>query len=114
MRIRPGRGQSLVGGIMALVVMVMGLVMLGSYRSNAQGFGNVPGTGFLGVFMVVWVLFGLVGAGAAFYNAFSQRGLPTYEIDVDDEDPSTGFCPQCGRPVTENDRFCRHCGARQE
>jgi len=23
-----------------------------------------------------------------------------------------GFCPQCGKPVVANDKFCAHCGAR--
>jgi hypothetical protein len=26
------------------------------------------------------------------------------------EKPSGKFCPQCGKPVVANDRFCSHCG----
>jgi ribosomal protein S27AE len=50
----------------------------------------------------------------AFYNAFSEEGLPLYEVDVEeDHEPqeTTAFCPQCGNPVGEDDQYCRHCGA---
>ena len=26
------------------------------------------------------------------------------------EEKSSGFCPQCGKPVTSNDKFCARCG----
>jgi len=29
-----------------------------------------------------------------------------------DSGPLTGFCPQCGTPVAESDKFCRNCGNR--
>lgn len=73
--------------------------------------------GLFAPFVVLWVVIGLVGAGMAFYNAFSKGGLPLYEVDleedekIDDYQEGGRFCPQCGRPVGENDRFCRHCGA---
>lgn len=103
MRIRPGRTRSLLAGIMALVVTAAGLLMMGSFT----GAGDIPPA-----FIVVWVVFGLGGAAAAFYNAFSRRGLPLYEVDVEtDEADSDLFCPQCGEPVDAEDRFCRHCSA---
>lgn len=108
MRIRPGRARSLLVGIMVLVVTVVGLMMM-------TRFGGVAG-GMFGPFIIIWVLIGLAGAAMAFYNAFSAEGLPLYEVDVDREDEAgddTGaFCPQCGKPIGHNDRFCRHCGAR--
>lgn len=96
MKVRPGRERSLLAGVIALVVMVVGLVMMG-------GLG-----GRLGWFTFLWVLVGLGGAAASFYNAFSRRGLPLYEVDLEED---AGFCSQCGRPIGEGDRFCRHCGA---
>lgn len=99
MRVRPGRERSLLAGVMALVVMIAGLVMMGSFGGTG---------GFPGLFMLLWVLVGLGAAAMSFYNAFSRRGLPLYEVDLEEE---AGFCPQCGRPVGEGDRFCRHCGA---
>lgn len=104
MRIRPGRTRSLFVAIMMLVVMVVGLIMM-------TRFGGPTG-GMFGPFIIIWVVVGLVGAAMAFYNAFSEKGLPLYEVDVEEDEGATGvFCPQCGRPVGEDDQFCRHCGA---
>ncbi len=98
MNVRPGRGQSLIGGVMALVVMFTGLMLMSGGPSGGPG-----------IFVVVWMLFGLVIAGISFYNAFSDEGLPTYEIEMKDADDS--FCRRCGRPTGSEDRFCRSCGA---
>jgi hypothetical protein len=107
MRIRPGRGRSILAGIMAIVVTLAGLWLLTSFGRSGPFGGGLPTA-----FVVVWVLLGLAGAAAAFYNAFSKRGLPLYEVDMDDD---TGeFCPQCGKPVGPEDEFCRHCGASLE
>ncbi len=98
MNVRPGRGQSLIGGVMALVVMFAGLMMMSSGPSGGAG-----------ISVVVWLLFGLVIAGVSVYNAFSDEGLPTYEIDM--KDTGDSFCRRCGRPASSDDRFCRSCGA---
>jgi hypothetical protein len=90
-----------VGGIAVLAVMAGGLVMMGQF-----GMGN----GVLAPFMVMWVVIGLVGAGVSFYNAFSRRGVALYEIETDGQEAGA-YCPQCGKPIGQNDRFCRHCGA---
>lgn len=102
MNIRPGRTRSLIGGVMALVVMVAGLLMM----SRAGGLHG----GMMGPFMIIWVVIGLLGAGISFYNAFSEKGVPLYEIQTDDEGDGA-FCPQCGKSVQPSDQFCRHCGA---
>lgn len=102
-RIRPGRTRSMIAGIMALVVMVAGLWMMTGFG----GFGGLPWP-----FLALWIVIGLGGAAAAFYNAFSKRGLPLYEIDGDVG--TRRFCPQCGNPASREDQFCRHCGASQQ
>jgi ribosomal protein S27AE len=103
MKIRPGRTRSLIGGIAALLVMIVGLVMM----SSSGGVG-----GFLAPFMILWVIIGLAGATVSFYNAFSREGVPLYEIDLEaDREGNARFCPQCGRPVERDARFCKYCGA---
>jgi hypothetical protein len=107
MKIRPGRARSIVAGIAALAVMLVGLIMLTSV-------GSIPAP-----FVIVWILIGLLGAGVSFYNAFSQKGLPLYEVDIDrkrDSPTPLGssgkFCPNCGQPTSKSDRFCKNCGHR--
>lgn len=91
-----------------LIVMVGGLVMMG--RSGG------PAGGVFGAFTLMWVVIGLAGAAMAFYNAFSEEGLPLYEVDVEanedrSQDGAGTFCPRCGKRIDPDDAFCRHCGA---
>jgi hypothetical protein len=95
-----------------LVVMIVGLLMMPG-RGMLPGLSPMGGT--FGIFRIVWIAFGLIGAGAAFYNAFSKNGMPLYEIEMEDEGEAlqTGggpFCPKCGKPVGKSDKFCRNCG----
>jgi ribosomal protein S27AE len=91
--------RSLVGGVLGLAITFVGLWMLSRFGS----FGAPPWP-----FMVVWAIVGLGGAAAAFYNAFSKRGLPLYEVDTDAD--TAEFCSRCGQPNGPQDQFCRHCG----
>jgi len=89
-----------------LLVMIVGLLMM-------SRFGGPTG-GVFGPFIIIWVVIGLAGAGMAFYNAFSEGGLPIYEVDVEDGGGprrEAAFCPRCGESVGQDDQFCRHCGA---
>lgn len=119
MRIRPGRVRSLMAGIAILIVTIAGLLLMPG-PTFGDGFPGVgPG---IGLFRILWLVVGLVAAGMAFYNAFSGKGLPLYEIEVEREqrtngDQGTGapsekhaYCPNCGNEVGSEDRFCRHCG----
>ena len=111
MRIRPGKTRSLIGGILMLVVMIVGLLMMPGNLGNLGIRG--PMSSAFGIFKILWIVIGLIGAGASFYNAFSEEGVPLYEVDMGKE-PESGadvYCPECGKPVRKNDRFCRHCGA---
>lgn len=111
MKIRPGRARSLIAGIVMLIVMVVGLVLM----PGSGLLGGFPGMGgALSLFKILWVIIGLVGAGAAFYNAFSSEGIALYEIETDRETEQSEadlYCPQCGKPVSEDDKYCRNCGA---
>jgi hypothetical protein len=118
MRIRPGKTRSLIGGLLMLVVMIVGLVMM----PGTMGIGGPMGSA-VGIFKILWIAVGLIGAAVSFYNAFSEQGVPLYEVDVDSTSESDviksgvggqgadAYCPECGKPVQEDDKFCRHCGA---
>jgi hypothetical protein len=108
MRIRPGKTRSLIGGILMLVVMIVGLLMM----PGDLGIGGPMGSA-VGIFKILWIAVGLIGAAVSFYNAFSEEGVPLYEVDVGEESGSgaDAYCPECGKAVREDARFCRHCGA---
>lgn len=114
MKIRPGRKRSLVTGILVLVITAFGLVTM----SGASGMGFPRMGGTFALFKIIWLVFGLVAAGVSFYNAFSKEGMTLYEIEPDRESQygnqadDGNYCPQCGKPVSEDDRFCRNCGAQ--
>jgi hypothetical protein len=99
--------------------MIAGLYMM-------SGFGGFGGFGRIFTpFMFIWIVFGLIGAGVSFYNAFSDKGVPIYEIDRGDRDQNereqpgrdgeegTYFCSNCGRKIHAEDRFCKYCGHEQ-
>src|SRR5690606_10087421 len=99
MRIRPGRGRSLAAGIGVLLVRIVGRVWVSCLGGMVRGRGM--GIGPAGVFTIVWVIFGLIGAGVSFYNAFSREGVTLYEIDMERREDAGGgmFCPQCGQRI---------------
>jgi hypothetical protein len=98
---------------MVLVVTAFGLVMM----SGAGGM-PFPGGGTFALFRIIWLAFGLIAAAVSLYNAFSKEGMTLYEVETDQErrygvpDEGEGYCPQCGKPVGDEDRFCRNCGAQ--
>jgi len=66
-RVKPSKSQSLVGMIAGLVFVVI-------------GFSLMP---MMGMFGIIWTLFALAIGGMHAYNFFSNRGVASWEIDVD-------------------------------
>ena len=73
-RVRPGRTQSLVGGIMGIVMLMVGLGLF-------SGLGGP--FGFPRVFALAWMAVCVVITAISFYNAFSARGIAVYEVETD-------------------------------
>ena len=66
-RVRPSKSQSLVGMIGGAVFVII-------------GFSLIP---TMGVFGIIWTLMALAIGGLHAYNFFSNRGVASWEIDVD-------------------------------
>ena len=125
--IKPGRGPSMMGGVMGIAMAVFGVF----WTFGALGIGAPP----------VFALFGLVFIGVAvmsavhnFKNATGKKRYSVYDIVDAEEEPDplnerfsgaaqeneyrTGaqkteafaFCPYCGAKLDEGDRYCGKCG----
>lgn len=108
MKVKPGRERSLYGGVLALVVTLVGTYIL--LRVGDMGTLEKTLGGPTGMFAVIWLLFGLGTAGAAFYNAYFRRVMAPSEVEAQGAPPV--YCPRCGRPVAAEDAYCGHCTAR--
>ena len=123
--IKPGRGPSMMGGVMGIFAAVFGVIW--TVSAAAMGGG-------------LFALFGLVFIGAAvmitvynFKNATSKNRYSAYDITDDGEEPDplnqrfggespkkpitedkkpagAEFCPWCGADVDPDHVFCSKCG----
>ena len=66
-RVRPSKSQSLVGMIGGAVFVIIGLSLM-------------P---MMGMFGIIWTLFAVAISGLHAYNFFSNRGVASWEIDID-------------------------------
>lgn len=69
MKIRPGKGQSMIGMVAGILFCVMGV------------FIAIP---TFGLFGVIWTLFALIITVVNGINAFSDKGFSTHEILIED------------------------------
>ena len=124
--VKPGRGPSFQGGLAAVFAGVFGVIW-------TIGAGSIGAPPFFMLFGVVFVLFALVKAGFAFYNATAENRHSVIDIVSDEEEPDPlnayfgkggegympeekqekakfGFCPYCGAEAEGDYRFCARCG----
>jgi len=71
-RVKPSKGQSTVGFIAGLVFCGIGLFIV------------VP---VFGVFGVIWTIFAIIITVAHGANVFSDKGIATHEISIEDDIP---------------------------
>ena len=125
--IKPGRGPSMMGGIMSIVVGLFGVV----WTIIAASMGG----GFMAIFGILFILVAIIQAIYKFKNATSENRYSEFDITDETEecDPlndrfgrqfgpelkidnksqrESHFCPYCGTAVDYQFKFCNHCGKK--
>ena len=120
--IKPGRGSSMMSGIVGLFA--AGVGVLWTVLAVSMG------AGFMAIFGVIFILIALVSSAGGFYSATAENRpsiidivdgeeegdpfAPNSQTDRHDEHEAPGdtvrFCPYCGRRTEEDHRFCAGCG----
>lgn len=123
--IKPGRGPSMMGGVMSIAIGVFGVI----WTIAAAGMGG----GLFALFGVVFVVVAIVQAVFHFKNATSEKRYSSFDIVDSAEEPDplnerfgaktqpqtaaatakkNKFCPWCGAKVDAAFEFCNECGKR--
>lgn len=112
--IKPGRGPSLISGIVGIVMVLFGILWT-SMAAQASG--------IFALFGVLWTIIAITITITNFKNATSKNRYSTYDIVDEDEevDPlnvrfgnndNNKYCPYCGT-LTKNDyEYCTNCGKK--
>lgn len=120
--IKPGRGPSMMGGVISIFVALIGIVF-----TIGAAAGEVYIFSLFGVFFIIIAVWNAV---YNFKNATSQNRYSVYDIVDASEEPDplnekyskktnaadasqsgkTNFCPYCGAKAELDHRFCRNCG----
>ncbi len=91
-RVKPGKGPAMFGGIVGLVFVIIGLVLV------------VPTFGLFGIF---WTLIAAAICGMSFYSAVSKKGVVSHEIEFDIDDEGTNNPQSAGSSQTVEQRLAR-------
>ena len=140
--IKPGRGPSMMGGIVCIAVAVFGVLWTIGASSMSSSFGGIGtfhdpafGVGIDAIFPlfgVVFIIIAVVSAVYNFKNATGKKRFSEYDIMDSSEEPdplnerfgdpasvdhksvpkADAFCPYCGTQVEEDYFFCNSCGKK--
>lgn len=123
--IKPGRGPSLMGGIMSIAMGIFGLLWM--FVTIQIGFG------FMALFGLVFVGMAIAQAVYNFKNATGENRYSAFDIvdSQEEEDPlnqrfgkaslpsrsnvsekAPAFCPYCGEKAGADFVFCKRCGKK--
>lgn len=124
--VKPGRGPSMMGGIMSIAVGLFGVFWTILAVSG--------GAWFMAPFGIIFVIIAIVQAVYNFKNATGKNRYSHFDITDGDEevDPwnerfgqsgnmsrnfsenlgGTNFCPYCGAKADSDFEFCQNCGKK--
>ena len=109
--LKPGRGPSMMGGIVSVAVGIFGVIW------TSLVFSVGAPTPFA-LFGVVFIAVAVISAIYHFRNATGENRHSIVDITEDGEEPDPldlrfgqkHYCPFCGNALPENARFCPSCG----
>ena len=136
--VKPGRGPSMMGGIVGIMLAVFGVVFLIVLINTSNSFGLQFGGGFgfspatLGiVFCIIFIIVAVIIAGYNIVNATKKNRYSVLDITDGREEPDplnekfsdegfnaqpqyngNSFCPYCGSKVQGDFEFCNACGKK--
>ena len=125
--VKPGRGPSMMGGIMSIAMGIFGVI----WTIIAGSMGG----GLFALFGVVFIIIAIVQAVFHFKNATGKNRYSAFDITEGNEEPDplqerfgapidatytsayesgsdSTFCPYCGTRVKGDYEFCNKCGKR--
>ncbi|NMA94046.1 MAG: zinc ribbon domain-containing protein [Clostridiales bacterium] len=121
--IKPGRGPSMMGGIVGTVMVVFGLIWTATASRMSPTFA---------LFGILWTGLAIAMTVYNFKNATSKNRYSSFDItdSSEESDPlnerfgnpqidvqkennvDSRFCPYCGTAVAEDYEFCNSCGKK--
>ena len=135
--IKPGRGPSMMGAIVGILVAVIGVAWTIGAIDITSGMGGAFGDPFGGAVGVIFPLFGVVfvviaiiGAVYNYKNATGKNRYSQFDIVDSEEEPDplnerfgdqeqqesqcgeNAFCPYCGNKIEGDYVYCNRCGKR--
>lgn len=121
--IKPGRGPSMLSGIVGIFMIGFGVVWT-AFASQVSG--------IVALFGVIWTGIAVVTTVYNFKNATGKNRYSAYDITDEHEEPDplnerfgvpsstetpkdeveNKFCPYCGNPLSEDFEYCNKCGKK--
>lgn len=125
--VKPGRGPSMMSGIVGICVAVFGVLWTIIAASS--------GGGLFALFGVIFVVIAVVEVIYNFKNATGKNRYSTFDITDENEEPDPlgerfgntyyptddrysygsseqNYCPYCGAKVKQDFEFCQNCGKK--